>query len=50
MLRALLLGLMFSIASLVLTVKTGCFIVGLMKGPAYVAYGFEVLHSDQPQP
>ncbi len=46
----LLLGLVFSIASLVLTVTIGCVIVWLMKGPAYVADGFEVSHSDQPLP
>lgn len=50
MLDYLLLGLVFSAASLVLTVTIGCVIVWLMKGPAYVADGFEVSHSDQPLP
>lgn len=34
----------------VLTVGIGCVIVMLMKGPAYVADGFEVSHSDLPTP
>ncbi|PUE07294.1 hypothetical protein B9Z51_14380 [Limnohabitans sp. T6-5] len=33
---------------LVLTVGIGCVIVMLMKGPAFIADGFEVQHSDQP--
>ncbi len=33
----------------VLTVGIGCVIVMLMKGPGYVADGFEVSHSDQPR-
>ena len=36
--------------TLVLTVAIGCVIVMLMKGPAYVADGYEVSHSDQPRP
>lgn len=32
-----------------LTVGIGCVIVMLMKGPAYVADGFPVSHSDQPR-
>lgn len=33
-----------------LTIAIGCIIVWLMKGPAYVADGYEVSHSDKPQP
>lgn len=36
--------------TLVLTVAIGCVIVMLMKGPAYVADGYAVSHSDQPHP
>jgi len=32
-----------------LTVAIGCIIVWLMKGPAYVADGYDVVHSDQPK-
>ena len=32
-----------------LTVGIGCVIVWLMKGPAYVADGYEVSHSDKPK-
>lgn len=35
--------------TLVLTVAIGCAIVMLMKGPAYVADGLEVSHSDHPR-
>jgi len=35
--------------TMVLTVAIGCVIVMLMKGPAYVADGFEVSHSDKPR-
>lgn len=34
--------------TLVLTVAIGCVIVMLMKGPAFVADGFEVQHTDHP--
>lgn len=34
--------------TLVLTAGIGCVIVMLMKGPAFVADGFEVQHSDRP--
>ncbi len=34
--------------TLVLTATIGCVIVMLMKGPAFVADGFEVQHSDKP--
>jgi hypothetical protein len=36
--------------TLVLTVTIGCVVVWLMKGPAYVADGLEVSHSDNPKP
>lgn len=32
-----------------LTVAIGCIIVWLMKGPAYVADGYEVSHGDKPK-
>jgi len=32
-----------------LTVGIGCIIVWLMKGPAYVADGYEVSHNDKPK-
>lgn len=35
--------------SVVVTVAIGCIIVMLMKGPAYVADGYEVSHSDRPR-
>lgn len=34
--------------TLVLTTAIGCVIVMLMKGPAFVADGFEVQHTDRP--
>ncbi|MGV0958702.1 MAG: hypothetical protein ACOYB1_02605 [Limnohabitans sp.] len=34
--------------TLVLTVGIGCVIVMLMKGPAFVADGYEVQHTDHP--
>lgn len=34
--------------TLVLTAAIGCVIVMLMKGPAFVADGFEVQHTDSP--
>ena len=45
-----MLGLVIFIWTLVVTVTIGCVIVWLMKGPAYVADGFEVSHSDRPDP
>jgi hypothetical protein len=45
-----MIGLVIFIWTLVLTVTIACVIVWLMKGPAYVADGFEVSHSDQPAP
>ncbi|CAN5169916.1 hypothetical protein BH10PSE16_BH10PSE16_29780 [soil metagenome] len=35
--------------SMVATVGIGCVIVMVMKGPAYVADGYKVSHSDQPR-
>ena len=46
----LMIGLVIFIWALALTVTIGCVIVWLMKGPAYVADGFEVSHSDNPRP
>ena len=46
----LMIGLVIFIWTLILTVTIGCVIVWLMKGPAYVADGFEVSHSDKPKP
>jgi hypothetical protein len=46
----LMIGLVIFIWTLVLTVVIGCVIVWLMKGPAYVADGYEVSHSDEPKP
>lgn len=46
----LMIGLVVFIWTLVLTLTIGCVIVWLMKGPAYVADGFEVSHSDAPTP
>lgn len=45
----MMIGVAISIWTLVLTVTIGCLIVWLMKGPAYVADGFEVSHSDRPR-
>jgi hypothetical protein len=42
-------GLVILIWTMVLTVTIGCIIVWLMKGPAYVADGLEVSHSDKPR-
>ena len=44
-----MLGLVVFIWTLVLTVTIGCVIIWLMKGPAYVADGFEVSHSEHPK-
>ncbi len=44
-----MIGLVILIWTLVLTVTIGCIIVWLMKGPAYVADGYEVSHSDKPR-
>lgn len=45
----MMIGLAIFIWTLVLTATIGCLIVWLMKGPAYVADGFEVSHSDRPR-
>jgi hypothetical protein len=45
----MMIGLVIFVWTAVLTVTIGCVIVWLMKGPAYVADGFEVSHSDQPK-
>jgi hypothetical protein len=44
-----MIGLAVLVWSAVVIVSFGCVIVWLMKGPAYVADGFEVSHSDQPK-
>ena len=47
-----MIGLAIFIWTAVLTVATvaiGCVIVWLMKGPAYVADGYHVSHSDNPK-
>lgn len=44
-----MIGLVIFVWTLVVTVMIGCVIVWLMKGPAYVADGFEVSHSDTPK-
>jgi hypothetical protein len=45
----MMIGLVIFIWTAALTVTIGCVIVWLMKGPAYVADGFEVSHSDTPK-
>jgi len=45
----MMLGLAAFIWSLVIMLTIGCLIVWLMKGPAYVADGYEVPHSDRPR-
>jgi len=45
----MMIGLVISIWTLALTVTIGCVIVWLMKGPAYVADGYDVSHSDAPE-
>ena len=44
-----MIGLVIFVWSAALTVAIGCVIVWLMKGPAYVADGYEVSHSDKPK-
>jgi hypothetical protein len=46
----LMIGVVVFIWTLVITLSIGCAIVWLMKGPAYVADGFEVSHSEAPKP
>ena len=43
-----MIGLVIFVWTLAVTVTIGCVIVWLMKGPAYVADGFDVSHSDKP--
>lgn len=45
----MMIGLVIFIWTAALTVTIGCVIVWLMKGPAYVADGYEVSHSDTPK-
>lgn len=45
----LMLGVVFFVWVAGVTVGIGCIIVWLMKGPAYVADGYEVSHSDEPK-
>jgi len=44
-----MIGLVIFIWTATLTIAIGCVIVWLMKGPAYVADGYEVSHSDKPK-
>jgi len=46
----MMIGLVIFLWTLVVTVVIGCVIVWLMKGPAYVADGLPVSHSDAPRP
>lgn len=46
----LMIGLVVLVWTVVLTLTIGCVIVWLMKGPAYVADGFDVSHRDTPAP
>jgi len=44
-----MIGLVIFIWTAALTVAIACVIVWLMKGPAYVADGYEVSHGDKPK-
>ncbi len=44
-----MIGLAVLVWTAVFTVSLGCVVVWLMKGPAYVADGYEVSHSDKPK-
>jgi nitrate reductase NapE component len=44
-----MIGVAVFVWTAVLTVGIYCIIVWLMKGPAYVADGYEVSHSDKPK-
>lgn len=44
-----MVGVVVLIWTAVFTIVIGCVIVWLMKGPAYVADGYEVSHSDKPK-
>lgn len=45
-----MIGLVLLIWTLVMTLAIFCVIVWLMKGPAYVADGYTLPHSDKPKP
>jgi hypothetical protein len=45
----MMIGLVILLWTLVVTVTIGCVIVWIMKGPAYVADGLPVSHSDAPR-
>ena len=45
----MVLGVLLFHASMLMVVAFGCVIVMVMKGPAYVADGYPVSHSDQPR-
>lgn len=44
-----MMGVVVVVWTAVVTISIGCVIVWLMKGPAYVADGYEVSHSDHPK-
>jgi hypothetical protein len=44
------LGLAMTLLTAVLTVAIGCIVVMIMKGPAYVADGYELNAADAPAP
>jgi len=46
----LMIGIAVFVWTTSLTVGIACIIIWLMKGPAYVADGYEVSHSDKPKP
>jgi hypothetical protein len=45
----LMIGLVLFVWTMILTLAIGCAIVWLMKGPAYVADGYALPHSDRPK-
>ena len=45
----MVLGVLLFHASMLIVVGFGCVIVMVMKGPAYVADGYPVSHSEQPR-
>lgn len=44
-----MVGVVTLVWTAVSTIAIGCVIVWLMKGPAYVADGYDVSHSDKPK-
>ncbi len=44
-----MIGVVVAVWTTVMTVAIGCVIVWVMKGPAYVADGYNVSHSDKPK-